>query len=525
MLKRIIGIMMLAVGVISHSQALAANEPNRLALQQEITIETGTTEVVVPVQLENENTITGFQCDLYLPTGFSVATDTYGDYLIEMSRTTTRRHNLDTRILDNGCQRILCSSMTNATFTGNSGTVLSLTLSVAANVEAGSYPVSLKNIVLTDPQAVRYTSGDVTGNIVVKLPDPITIKANNLTMTYGDEVPELTFTTEGAELVGTPLLSCEATKTSPVGTYPIVVSKGTVENKRVTYVNGTLTITKAPLTIAAGTYTKKQGEAMPEFTLSYEGFKNNETKDALTKLPTVSCEATVASAPGEYPVTISGAEAQNYDISYTNGKLVVTAADPVRITANSYTREYGEINPTFEFTTEGAILEGVPEISCEATATSPVGTYDIIVKQGTVTNYNVTYAKGTLTITKAPLTASVGNYSREYKQKDPEFVINYSGWKNDDDESVLIAKPVATTTATKESPIGEYPIIVSGGEAQNYEFNYVNGVLTVTKTTNIGDAPITNKKKDSKTIYDLQGRKVTNMKKGLYIVGGRKVVK
>ena len=90
-----------------------------------------------------------------------------------------------------------------------------------------------------------------------------------------------------------------------------------------TYVAGTLTITKAPLTIAAGTYTKKQGEAMPEFALTYTGFKNDETKDVLTKLPTVSCEATESSAPGEYPVTVSGAEAQNYDISYSNGIMTV----------------------------------------------------------------------------------------------------------------------------------------------------------------------------------------------------------
>ena len=38
-----------------------------------------------------------------------------------------------------------------------------------------------------------------------------------------------------------------------------------------------------------------------------------------------------------------------------------------------------------------------------------------------------------------------------------------------DDESVLIKKPKATTTATKDSPVGEYVIVVSGGEAKNYE--------------------------------------------------------
>ena len=159
--------MSLAVGVFFHSQALAASEPNKLLLQQETIIESGTTEFIIPILLENENSISGFQCDLYLPDGFAVAADDSGDYQIEMLRTTNERHNLNVRILDSGCLRILCSSMSNAIFTGNSGIVLSIKLSVAANVKVGNHSVNLKNIVLTNPQATRYTAADVTGTLVV----------------------------------------------------------------------------------------------------------------------------------------------------------------------------------------------------------------------------------------------------------------------------------------------------------------------------------------------------------------------
>ena len=319
-----------AVGLLAHSSLFAAGETNRLELEPEIKVDVGSTELQMPILLTNADKLTGFQCDLYLPEGFSVATDEYDDYLIDIARTTTKRHNLATREMPDGALRIVLSSMTNATFSGNSGAVLNLTVGINNNVLAGTYTVSLKNIVLTDPQASRYTAADVTGSIIVSSAEqPVTIKADDKTMTYGDAVPTLTFTAEGAELQGTPSLSCQATSTSPVGTYPIVVTKGTVSNSLVTYVAGTLTIEKAPLTIAAGTYTKKQGEANPNFTLTYNGFKNNETKAVLTKQPTVTCAATTASAPGEYPVTVSGAEAQNYAISYVNGKLVVTAPDPV----------------------------------------------------------------------------------------------------------------------------------------------------------------------------------------------------
>ncbi len=163
--------------------------------------------------------------------------------------------------------------------------------------------------------------------LTIDLDDPMplgTITGKNYTREYGDVNPVFEFTTEGITLEGTPEIFCEATATSPVGTYDIILRKGTVENYyNVKCLMGTLTITKAPLTIAAGTYTKEQWEEMPEFTLTYTGFKNNETEDVLIKQPTVSCEATVESAPGEYPVTVSGAKAQNYDISYTNGKLTV----------------------------------------------------------------------------------------------------------------------------------------------------------------------------------------------------------
>ena len=87
--------------------------------------------------------------------------------------------------------------------------------------------------------------------------------------------------------------------------------------------NGTLTIKKAPLKITAKDYTITQGEALPEFEASYEGFKNNETEEVLTKKPTISTTATSASEPGDYEITVSGAEAQNYEISYVKGKLTI----------------------------------------------------------------------------------------------------------------------------------------------------------------------------------------------------------
>ena len=83
------------------------------------------------------------------------------------------------------------------------------------------------------------------------------------------------------------------------------------------------------------------------------------------------------------------------------------------VRAKSYSRVYGDENPVFELDLGGSSLEGVPELLCTANATSQVGTYTIEVRQGTIKNEDVLLENGTLTITKAPLTISVGNYTKK----------------------------------------------------------------------------------------------------------------
>ena len=67
-------------------------------------------------------------------------------------------------------------------------------------------------------------------------------------------------------------------------------------------------------------------ETNPEFGVTYEGFKNNETDAVLTTKPTVTCAATKDSPAGTYDITVSGAVAGNYEISYVAGTLTVEAA-------------------------------------------------------------------------------------------------------------------------------------------------------------------------------------------------------
>ena len=335
-------------------------------------------------------------------------------------------------------------------------------------------------VTISGADAENYEISYEQGHLTVVEADAIVVRAKSYSRQYGDENPVFEFDTEGAALDGTPEIVCSAVANSPVGFYTIEVKQGSIKNYNVHFESGTLTITKAPLSISAGSYTKKQGDAMPVFKASYAGFKNGEDESVLTKQPVFSCEANEASAPAEYAVTISGAEAENYEISYEQGHLTVVEADAVVVRAKSYNRQYGDENPVFEFETEGAALDGTPEIVCSAVANSPVGSYTIEVKQGSIKNYNVHFESGSLVITKAPLSISAGNYTKKQGDAMPVFKASYAGFKNGENESVLTKQPVFSCEANEASAPAEYAVTISGADAENYEISYEQGVLTVT---------------------------------------------
>lgn len=360
-----------------------------------------------------------------------------------------------------------------------------------------------------------------------KAKDDVVVTAVSCSRLYGDENPAFTYTTEGHELKGEPTLTTSATKSSPVGVYDIVVARGSVTNSDATFVNGKLTVTPAPLSITARSYTIKQNEPLPQFGVDYSGFKVADTEASLTALPQVVADVPAAKTPGTYRLVASGAASANYTMTYVEGTLTILEADPVTLKADNVTMTYGDEVPQFTYTVEGGTLEGEPVITCEATSQSSVGVYAVKVSRGSIDYPNLQLVDGELTVVKAPLVASVGSYTRYKGEENPVFEISYEGFRNADTERVLIAKPQATTEATADSPEGQYVISLSGGEAQNYEFTYVSGMLTVLATEGLSSVMFTS----PVDVYTLTGRKVlsqvlslASLPKGVYVVNGRKVV-
>ena len=347
------------------------------------------------------------------------------------------------------------------------------------SLSASNYSFSLTNGTLTVGKAL------------------LTVTADNQERLYGQTNPTFTVQYSGyvdgdtqSVLSGAPSLGTVADTNSPVGTYAIVVTNGslTATNYALSFVNGTLTIDPQPLSIIAADATRQYGATNPNFTVTMQGFVNGQDATALAGTLSITTLADPAHAVGTYAIVPAGLSSTNYALSYTNGTLTVTQA-PLTVAADSTYRFYGQANPAFTGT-NSATLNGDDlgiRFVTTATSNSPAGQYQILPaftdSANKLGNYLVTTNAGTLTVSAAWLTVTADNQTRAYGQTNPPLTVQYSGFANGDDPTLLTTQPTVGTAAGPASPIGPYSITVSGGGSSNYMFNYIGGTLTVTQAT------------------------------------------
>lgn len=283
-------------------------------------------------------------------------------------------------------------------------------------------------------------------------------------------------------------VSVNADESSPAGTYTISLSGGKAKNYDIIYEPGTLIVTKAPLTARVKNVERTYGAPNPDFQIEYTGLKNGETVPVWSTQPTVSCAATAQSNVGDYAVTATGGVPRDYELSgITSGRLTVTKA-PLQVRAESAQRFYYEQNPVFRCIYSGFVngdnetaLTQQPTVTTSAVLTSKAGSYPIKVSGGEAQNYDFDYSDGELTIMKRSLTVTSPDYERAYGEENPEIELSYTGFVNNENESVLTQKPTAVFEASETSDVGMYRTLISGGEADNYDFVYDGGMLTITK--------------------------------------------
>jgi gliding motility-associated-like protein len=386
------------------------------------------------------------------------------------------------------------------TLVQTAGTVNStpIFLRLSAGAGAGSYSGS---VTLTSAGAETVNVATISSTVNAAA---LSITATAATKTYGVANPALTVTYNGfvgtdnaASLTSQPIISTTAVTSSPVNTYPITASGATSPNYTISYIAGTLTVTPAELTVTAANASKIYGAANPSFSVTYNGFVGADNAANLTIQPTISTTGITNSPVNTYPITVNGAASNNYTISYVEGTLTVTPA-VLTITATSTSKIYGSANPTLGVTYTGFVgtdnalsLTTQPIVSTTALTSSPVNTYPVTASGAASANYTISYVAGTLAITPAPLTITANNQIKSFGIANPALTLTYTGFVNGDSAASLVSAPAVSTTAITNSPVGNYPIMVTGASSPNYTISYVQGILTISAPANANLANLT----------------------------------
>lgn len=254
-------------------------------------------------------------------------------------------------------------------------------------------------------------------------------------------------------------------------------------------VDQSLVINKAELTIKADDKLKFEGLPNPTLTASYTGFAYGETPAVLLTQPVLATTAVTGSAPGAYPITVSGATADNYTISFVDGTLTVQAKQNQVITFNTLpVKTYGNADFAVVATSTNATIPvvltssntGVAIASGNTIHITGAGTTTITATQaGNDGYFEAAPVARTLTVNKAALAIKVRDTTKVEGTVNPAFTITYTGFVLGETASNLSTAPVVNTTAATNSSAGYYPLTPAGAASGNYNITYTAGRLTI----------------------------------------------
>ncbi|MDO7882939.1 MBG domain-containing protein [Salinibacterium soli] len=353
------------------------------------------------------------------------------------------------------------------------GDPLTGSLSREPGEDAGSY-----RITLGDLGGGNYDIDFVDAGFTIE-PRPVSLEIDNAEKQYGDEDPEFTYSADG--LVNGDSLSGAPSRNAgeAVGEYEIGL--GTLEaspNYIIAFVDpGVLTVTKRTITIAPTDKEIVYGDSLGS--LDYSVIGGSLVDGDSIESVDVDVLGYTGDA-GAYTLEASGAVidggASNYDVMYITGTLWVSPLEIV-VTADDITKEYGDADPAFSWTSSPALIgDDALSGSLARDPGEDVGTYAITA--GTLSggsNYTVTVASGELEITVRTLEVTAQTASKTYGDADPSF-----GWSIT--SGSLLPGDSLSGELSRESgeDVGEYAITIGSLDNPNYVVEFVPADLTIT---------------------------------------------
>ena len=327
---------------------------------------------------------------------------------------------------------------------------------------------------------------------------------------------------EGDELVATATGSVTNVADTANGNNPVAAGykimhgeEDVTENYVITVENGTLTINKRSVTLTSESDEKPyDGTPLtnPAVTVGGDGFVNGEVTD----IKATGSVTTVAEGVVTNTITYTAGESfneENYTITKNEGKLHISpSAKALVITSSTKSWEYdGQTHKDEVYTvtydgisiggsSDGPVYTFTLPTGDKITITPTTGGVIEYSSEGVTNNYiynlqnpdcydNVTSNKGTLSITKRPITLTANNASSEYTGSEITYATAsdaVSPYYSITDGSLVEGQSItAIELSGNGTKVGEYEIVIDANSIQigdytgNYDPTLVPGKLTI----------------------------------------------
>jgi hypothetical protein len=256
----------------------------------------------------------------------------------------------------------------------------------------------------------------------------LTITTDSATKVYGSANPAFTASIVGfqngdtiAYLGGSLVFATAADASSGVGSYPVTPSGVTSSNYAISFVAGSLSVTKATLTVTPQNAAISPGDPIPtSWATDISGFMNGDDSGDISGSAACATDAVFGDPAGTYTITctLGTLAAANYDFVIGGTGIFTIGTVTLHVTVLDSSKAYGDPNPAFTVMYSGFVgaddessLGGSLIFTTAATTGSPVGTYPVSASGLTSPNYLFDYVDGTLTISQATQSITFGPLS------------------------------------------------------------------------------------------------------------------
>ena len=286
-----------------------------------------------------------------------------------------------------------------------------------------------------------------------------------------------------------------------VGNYSFMPTQGNLasNNYSFEFSPATVSITHAVLTVTADSKSKVyDGQYFSDFTYVVTGFFPGDGLADISGAPMFHGTAMTAKNVGNYFVALSSnnLHAQNYIFTLRGADFAVSKA-PLNLRVNDQQKTYdGRPASGFSSTFTGFIggdslssaTTGRVGFTGAGTTATIAGTYAVVPTISTLVaaNYQLVLQGGTVTINRAALTVTADSKSKTYDGHIfNSLTYTFSGFVNRENSTAITGACGFTGAGINATNAGTYTLTPTMNtlSAVNYDFMFVDGILTIRKAT------------------------------------------